>query len=161
MFFPISAGASWSFGNLAWHPTPALSLYASPDLCWVLAAPLGGWLVDLFLLSAFAALPMLDNWQFHHPCSPGQIQYSTSTSTVGVRLQFTVYVFQFFWVWGGIQSAQGLHWIIFLGSGWVTCSAWCLFVHFLVSRKQLWSRLLGRKSPFFSEWCGIGRLSMG
>jgi hypothetical protein len=38
-----------------------------------------------------------------HPL--GQVQHSTPTSAVGVRLQFTVYVFQF---WGGVfQSAQG------------------------------------------------------
>jgi hypothetical protein len=33
------------FGRLAFWPTPALSLCASPDLCLVLAVPLGGWLV--------------------------------------------------------------------------------------------------------------------
>jgi hypothetical protein len=45
------------FGRLACHPTPALTLCASPNLCWVLKAPLGGWLITPFPLSAFAALP--------------------------------------------------------------------------------------------------------
>jgi hypothetical protein len=55
-------------GDRLWDPPPALlwevslllipsfSLYACPNLCWVLVAPLGGWLVSLLLLSAFAAL---------------------------------------------------------------------------------------------------------
>jgi hypothetical protein len=33
------------FGRLVCHHTPSLSLYVSPDLCSVLVAPLGGWLV--------------------------------------------------------------------------------------------------------------------
>jgi hypothetical protein len=37
--------ASSSFGRLVCHSTPALSLYTSPNLCWVLAAPLGDWLI--------------------------------------------------------------------------------------------------------------------
>jgi hypothetical protein len=52
-------GASCNFVWLACHPTPALSLYALPDLCWVLLALLGGWLVAPSLLSAFAALSVL------------------------------------------------------------------------------------------------------
>jgi hypothetical protein len=41
---------------LACHHTPVLSLYASPNLCWVLVAPLGGWLVTLISFS-----PVLDH----------------------------------------------------------------------------------------------------
>jgi hypothetical protein len=80
----------------------------------VLAAPLGIWLFALLALSAFAALLPLVHGEFHAeslaPCSHslGQIQQSTRTSAVGVRLQFAVYDFQFCWV-GGVQSAQGLH----------------------------------------------------
>jgi hypothetical protein len=44
------------FRRLACHPTPTLSLCASSDLCWVLAAPLCSWLVGQPPLSAFAAL---------------------------------------------------------------------------------------------------------
>jgi hypothetical protein len=43
-------------------------------------------------------------WEFGFlslPCSLGQVQHSTSISTVGVRLQFTVHVFQFCWGRGG------------------------------------------------------------
>jgi hypothetical protein len=40
---------------------------------------------------------------------------------VGVRLQFAVYGFQFFWGGGVVQSTQGLHWLLFPGWGgeWV------------------------------------------
>jgi hypothetical protein len=41
------------FGRLACCLNPALSLCAFPDLCWVLVAPLGGWLVTALPLSAF------------------------------------------------------------------------------------------------------------
>jgi hypothetical protein len=63
------------FGRLACHSTPALSLYASPSLYWVLAAPLGGWLVTLVLFLAFG---VLDHFEFpgenlapRPPCSLG------------------------------------------------------------------------------------------
>jgi hypothetical protein len=48
-------GASNSFGRLACHSTPTLSLYVSPDLCWVLVAPIVGWLVSPPPLLTFAA----------------------------------------------------------------------------------------------------------
>jgi hypothetical protein len=46
-----------------------------------------------------------------HPHSLGQVQHSTPTTAVSVRLQFAVYAFQFCWV----QSAQELHKTIFPG----------------------------------------------
>jgi hypothetical protein len=110
------------FGRLACYPTPAVSHCASPDLPWVLAAPLGGWHVTPLLLSTFAALPTFFHWKLALRVwvlapllFPGQVQRSTPTSAFHVRVQFTVSVFQF--CWGGIQSAQGLWWILFLGSG--------------------------------------------
>jgi hypothetical protein len=59
LIFTTFAGSSGSFGRLACHQTPVFSLYASPNLCWVLVAPLGGWLVTLISFS-----PMLDHWEF-------------------------------------------------------------------------------------------------
>jgi hypothetical protein len=49
----ISSGIHYlpCFGKLACHPTPALSLCVFSDLCWILAALLGGWLVTLLLFS--------------------------------------------------------------------------------------------------------------
>jgi hypothetical protein len=60
-FFQSLLGTSGSFGSLACHPSTAVSLYGSLGLCLVLMAPLGVWLVVLLLLSAFAALPVLDH----------------------------------------------------------------------------------------------------
>jgi hypothetical protein len=51
-------GASHSSRRLAYCPAPAVSLCVSPNLCWVLVAPLGGWLVNPLALSAFAAFPV-------------------------------------------------------------------------------------------------------
>jgi hypothetical protein len=79
---------------LACHPTPTLSL-----CCHICLLRVWSW--------EFGSLP--------HSCSEGQVQCSTPTSAVGVRLQFTVYVFQF--CCGGAHSSQGLCWIMFLGSG--------------------------------------------
>jgi hypothetical protein len=44
-------------GRLACCPSPALTLCVSPNLCWVLIAPLGGWLVAPLLLSVFVPFP--------------------------------------------------------------------------------------------------------
>jgi hypothetical protein len=49
------------FGRLACCPRPALSFYVFSDPCWVLVAPLVGWLVALLQLLAFAEL---DHWEF-------------------------------------------------------------------------------------------------
>jgi hypothetical protein len=77
------------FGRLACLSAPTLSLCASPNLCKVLAAPLGGWLFTLPLLSAFASLPTLDHWEFGslpHSHSLRQVQGSTPNSAVSVTL---------------------------------------------------------------------------
>jgi hypothetical protein len=116
----ISAEYWWLPGRLVCCSTPSLSLYASPDLSWVLAGPLDSWLVCLSWLSVFADLrhvtersalrarllapplavhhwaisflphPSVQNWEFWT-----QAQCSTPTSDVGVRLQFAIYTFQF------------------------------------------------------------------
>jgi hypothetical protein len=83
-----SAGAGGSSGRLACHPVPALSLCYFRNMS-----------LRVQLLAP--------------PSRAGSVLYPTSA--VNVRLQFTVHVFQFF-LWG-VQSAQGLHWIIFPGSG--------------------------------------------
>jgi hypothetical protein len=57
-FFRPLLGATGSSGRLACHPTPTLSLCAFLSLCWMLAAPLGGWFVTPLLLSAFIPLPI-------------------------------------------------------------------------------------------------------
>jgi hypothetical protein len=57
-----------------------------------------------------------ESWLLAPLLFSGQVQHSTSTSTVSVKLQFTVYVFQF--CWGlGVQPAQEMHWIILQGGG--------------------------------------------
>jgi hypothetical protein len=63
-----------------------------------------------------------------HPCSLGHVQQSTLTSAVSVRLQFAVYVF-FSFAGEVVQSAQGLHWIIFLG-GRKGSLTWCVILIF-------------------------------
>jgi hypothetical protein len=91
------------FGRLACHPSPTLSFCASPDLCSVLAAPLGDWLVTPCLLSAFVALPTFIHKEFGslpHPVLQGRFSVPLPTSAVVVRLQFATYAFQFCWRWG-------------------------------------------------------------
>jgi hypothetical protein len=109
------------FGRLVCCSTPSLSLYAFPDICWVLMAPLGGWLVGPAPFSAFAALWHItessvltaQQWEIGSlplPHSPGWVQCSTPTSGVGVRLQFAVYGCQFCWfifVGGGFSGGGG------------------------------------------------------
>jgi hypothetical protein len=43
-------------GRLVYHSIPSLSPYASPNFCWVPAAPLGSWLVGMPQFSVFVAL---------------------------------------------------------------------------------------------------------
>jgi hypothetical protein len=118
------------FGRLVCRSAPALSLYAIPNICWVLVAPLGSCLVGLYLFSAFAlwittessalraqflAPPLtVQQWEISslpHACSPGWVRRSTPNSDISVRLQFVV-CFSVL-LGGGVLSAQGLHWIIF------------------------------------------------
>jgi hypothetical protein len=100
----------------------------------MLEVPLGGQLLAPHPLSAFAESWVLrvqllaESWVMRvqllaHPHSLGQVQHSTPTSTVSVRFQFTVYVFQFFWGWrfsrpGGCGALLGGG-----GGGGVACGA--------------------------------------
>jgi hypothetical protein len=114
----------WEVGLL---PHPILSLCASPDP-WVLVAPLGGWLVAPSLFSVFAVFPVFLHWEFGswpHPCSPEQfsIPLPPPLSVLDYSLLFMFFSFS----GEGVQSAQGLHWIIFLGElcmmlTWSFCS---------------------------------------
>jgi hypothetical protein len=49
----------------------------------------------------FLALPLtIQQWEISsllHPCSPGRVQRFTPTSDVSIRLQITIYGFQFCW----------------------------------------------------------------
>jgi hypothetical protein len=106
----------WEVGLLP-HPH-------SQPLClsWPLlsaSGSLGGWLITpttTLSLCCFTHVHSLrfQHWEFGslpHSHTPGQVQCSNLTSAVSVRLQFTVYAFQF--CFRGVQSAQGLHWIMF------------------------------------------------
>jgi hypothetical protein len=140
------------FGWLACHPTPALSLCTSPDLCWVLVALLGGWIVSLLLLSAFAALPALVHWEFGflpHLHSLGQVQHFTPNSllVLGYSLLFMFFSF----AWGRFSLTRGCVGLFSQGVGReVTCGAWCSPVCSAVSCKQLWSQLVGRNGSLFA-----------
>jgi hypothetical protein len=75
-------------------------------------------------------------------------------------LQFSVYVFQFCW---GIQSAQGLHWIIFPGE-WLGELSMVHEAHLFLLQFHAGSFracLQGEMMPLFSVQRNIGRLSMG
>jgi hypothetical protein len=109
VLLPSSAVSSGSFESLTCHPTPDLSLCASPNLFWVLAASFGVWLFTPPLLSALLFFPCFTKSLVPcSTCSLGQVQHSTPISAVGVRLQFSVYVFQFCLGGEVVQSAQGL-----------------------------------------------------
>jgi hypothetical protein len=90
------------FGRLACCPSPALSLCASLNLCSVLAAPLGGWLVAPSLTLSLCCFSFTESLALRCQLL-GQLPFSvagsvsTPTSTVGVGLQFTVYAFQLCW----------------------------------------------------------------
>jgi hypothetical protein len=138
------------FVRLACCLNPALSLCASPDLCWVLAVPLGGWLVTPVLLSDFAAFTCICSlrvlyWEFSslpHPHSPGQVLSSTPTSAIGVRLQFTVYAFQACWGGGSVCPGVAMDYVTGI---WVRSCAWwmmltCLFCRFIQTALEPVSR---------------------
>jgi hypothetical protein len=66
---------------------------------------LGCWLVTPPPLSVFVTFPTLGHWEFSslpHPVLQGRFSVPPHLSTVGVRLQFTVYSFQLCWGWGSI-----------------------------------------------------------
>jgi hypothetical protein len=81
----------------------------------VLVAPLGGWLVTLPLLSAFAFLLMLVHYEFSgenlapSPTSILQSRFSIPPPPLMIffRLQFAVYVFQF--CWQGFSLSRGFN----------------------------------------------------
>jgi hypothetical protein len=52
---PLLSATSY-FGRLTSYPVPAVSLYASSNLCWVFVSPLEGWIFVPPPLSAFIAL---------------------------------------------------------------------------------------------------------
>jgi hypothetical protein len=144
--------------QVACLPTPALRLCACPDLWWVLVAPVEGWLVTPLLLSAFAALPAFVHWEFSslpHPCSPGQVQCSTSTSAVSVRLRFDVCIFQFCWG-DSVSPGAVLDYV-----PWVCESRWgshvwcmmltCLFCRLMQAVLELASR---------EKWCHFSQCGM-
>jgi hypothetical protein len=56
---------------------------------------------------------------------------SVLNPTVNVKLQFTVYAFQF--CLRGIQLTQGLHWVMFLGDWWGS-PMWCMLLTCWVCR---------------------------
>jgi hypothetical protein len=136
-----------SFGMLP-VSHPALSLCVFPDLCWVLAAPLGGWLVTPLLLSAF--MPLLISaacgkllgevgllpcsrisslrvwcWGFGsllHPHSPRQVSSSTPTSTVSVRFYNLLFMFFSFTGWW-FSLPRGCVGLFSWGGGGAWCSS--------------------------------------
>jgi hypothetical protein len=130
-------GASSSFRRLACHSMPALSLCASPDLCWVLMNPLGGWLVAPPPLSAFVALPVHSLRVCHWKV--GSL-FSRADSTFHPYLHYCCYItvccLCFLVLLGGVQSAQVLCWITFSDRGWeVIRSVRCSPVHSVESCK--------------------------
>jgi hypothetical protein len=115
-------------------------------LCLVLVAALGGWLITSLPLSVFAAFPTF-YWEFSAKSlvlAPLPFSKVGSAfhppSTVGVRLQFAVYVFWF--CWDSICLGAAL---AYFPWGWVG----------VVSHKQLCSWPAGRNGvTFFSAvWC--------
>jgi hypothetical protein len=135
--------ASGSSGRLACCPAPAFSLCASPDLCSVLTAPLGCWLVIPPPLSAFVALPAFIHWEFGSLPTPVlQGRFSIPPPPPLLLLDYSLLVILFSFV-GRVQSAYGLHWIMFLwvGRGF---SVWWSRVCSADSHKQLWNCLMGR-----------------
>jgi hypothetical protein len=112
------------FGRLACGATPALSLCCFSCICSL----------------------KVQHWEFSilpHPHSLGQVQCSTPTSTVGVRLQFPVYDFEFCWAGGG-SVCPGTEMDYVPGEWGVMCYGWCSPVHSADSSKQLWNELAGR-----------------
>jgi hypothetical protein len=151
---PYSCNSAWllplpalwgnSVLNTALCPTrPALGSTTCPTL--------GSWLIASPLLSAFVSFHSLriQHWEFSslpHPL--GQVQCSIPTSTVGVSLQFAVYVF-FVWL-GGFSLHRGCTGLCSLGVGkGVEHGAWNPPVHSAHSHKQLWNQMVERNGVAF------------
>jgi hypothetical protein len=82
------------------------------------------------------------------------------TCTVSVRLQFAAYVFSV--LLEGVQSAQGMHWIIFLGVGresHMVHDAYLFFLQFHTS--SFGASWWGEMALLFSVWHRVERLSIG
>jgi hypothetical protein len=129
------------FGRLARHPTPTLSL------CCLMCA-LVHW--------EFGSLP--------HPSSLEQVRHSTPTSTVSVRLQFTVYTFQFCWVnecsvyWeAALDYFPPEAWV---GKSCMRVGAWCSPILLQFQASNFGPGWWGEMAHFL-QWHGIGRLSPG
>jgi hypothetical protein len=102
-------------------------------MSFLISASLGSWLISLLMLSTFAVLwsitdssalraqflatpdsSAVRDWFFAPPLFSRMGSAFYTPFNVSVGLQFPVYGFQFCWE-GRVQSAQGLHWIIFPG----------------------------------------------
>jgi hypothetical protein len=102
-----------ALGGWLFAPPPALSICASFDLCLLLVALLGVCLVALPLLSAFVAFHLLRVW-FFAPCPfsrAGSVFYLHLCFQCSIRVQCLCFSVLF----GGVQSPQGLQWIMFPG----------------------------------------------
>jgi hypothetical protein len=137
----------WVLPLVSWDPLrdPPLTPYWEADLSPLpysqplcLASPLlsaslallGGWLVVPPRFQSLLLFPPLFT-ESSAPCPIliHQDRFSIVPSPpcpVGVRLQLTVYTFQVFFFWWGIQSIQGMHRIMFLGREG-SC-AWCMLL---------------------------------
>jgi hypothetical protein len=163
------------FGRLAYHPTPALTLCASPDLSWVLAAPLGVWYVAPTPLSAFAAFPVF-HWEFGAeclaPCPTPVLQgrFSIAPPSLLLVLDYSSLFMFFSFAWGGFSLSRGCAGLFSWGVGrgvmhgaYLFCSftqaalepagkeKWCCFFHY---GKVYW---LGIQdiTESDSDWCSV------
>jgi hypothetical protein len=149
-----------ALGGWPMAPPPALSLYAFPDLCWMLAAPLTGWLVTLLPLSL-----ALDHWEFSTeslalcltPILQGRfsIPAPLPLSVLDYSLLLMFFTFagqgQFSMPRGFAKSfSQKV-------SRGVVCGAWCTPVP--LQFQQLWNQLAGRNGWLLSVWHGTERVS--
>jgi hypothetical protein len=144
MTLPISAGCQWLLWEVGLLSAPALSL-----CCFTCISSL------IIQCWEFCSLP--------HLHSMGQVQCNTASPTVSARLQFAVYVFQFCWGVGIVQSAKDLYWIIFLG-GWVgeshlVCDASLFIMQFHTS--SFGTSWQGEMALLFSMQHGVEKLSTG
>jgi hypothetical protein len=114
-----------SSGKLACHPTLALSL------------------------CCFTCVSSLRVWLLVPPRFSGA---SVPSSALLLVLDYSLLFMFFSFAGGGVQSVQGLCWIFFPGgSREILHCAGCSLVHSAVSRRQLWSWLMGRNDSTFFQ----------